>query len=81
MNAYRILKEHFNEKLKFVKTNTYTTVTNRNNFLKELERYHNKTQWNQRNCSAFQKEIKHAQYGEDDPKLHQPMGNLLGAQI
>ena len=42
MIAYRILKEHFNEKLKLVKTNTYTTVTNRNNFLKELERY-NKT--------------------------------------
>ena len=43
MIAYRILKEHFNEKLKLVKMNTYTTVTNRNNFLKELERYHNKT--------------------------------------
>ena len=42
MIAYRILKEHFNEKLKLVKTNTYTTVNNRNNFLKELERY-NKT--------------------------------------
>ena len=40
---YRILKDDFNEKLKLVKTNTYTTVTNRNNFLKELERYHNKT--------------------------------------
>ena len=37
------MKEHFNEKLKLVKTNTYTTVTNRNNFLMELERCHNKT--------------------------------------
>ena len=75
--AYRILKEHFNGKLKFVKTNTYTTVINRNNLLKELERY----QWNQRNSSAFQKEIMQAQYREDDSKLHKPMRNLLRAQI
>ena len=43
MIAYRILKEQFNEKLKLAKTNTDTTASNRNSFLKELERYHNKT--------------------------------------
>ena len=55
--AYRILKEHFNEKLKLVKTNTYTTVINRTNFLKELERYHNKTHNGIRETVAYFKKI------------------------
>ena len=55
--AYRILKENFNEKLKLVKTNTYTTVINRTNFLKELERYHNKTHNGIRETLAHFKKI------------------------
>ena len=39
--TYRILKDHFNEKLKLIKTTTYTPTINKNNFMKELERYHN----------------------------------------
>ncbi|OXU23333.1 hypothetical protein TSAR_006982, partial [Trichomalopsis sarcophagae] len=43
MIAYRVLLKHFNEKLKLIKTNTYTPVIDKNNFLKKLEEYHIKT--------------------------------------
>ena len=33
---------YFNEKLKLIKTNIYTPVTDRNNFMKKLEEYHGK---------------------------------------
>ena len=39
--TYRTLKDHFNEKLKLIKTTTYTPTIDKNNFMKELERYHN----------------------------------------
>ena len=39
--SYEILKKHFNEKLKIIKTNVYTTTVSRNKFMKELEKYHN----------------------------------------
>ena len=52
-----MLKEDFNEKLKLVKTNTYPTVINRTNFLKELERYHNKTHNGIRETVAHFKKI------------------------
>ena len=42
ITVYRILKDHFNEKLKLIKTNIYTPVTDRNNFMKKLEEYHGK---------------------------------------
>ena len=39
--TYRILKDHFDEKLKLIKTTRYTATIDKNNFMKELERYHN----------------------------------------
>ena len=40
ITGYGILKDHFNEKLKLIKINIYTPVTDRNNFMKKLEEYH-----------------------------------------
>ena len=36
------LIDHFNEKLKLIKTNIYIPVTDRNNFIIKLEEYHSK---------------------------------------
>ena len=38
----QILEDHFNEKLKIIKSNIYTPTISRNNFMKELEKYHNR---------------------------------------
>lgn len=51
--TYRILKEHFNENLKLIKTNNYTPAVDKNKFMKELEKYHNQ------NHNGIQETIAH----------------------
>lgn len=51
--TYRILREHFNENLKFTKSNNYTCAVDKKKFMKELEKYHN------HNHNGIQETISH----------------------